>query len=221
MMVSKNMPITHVADCPHCLANKIGMTFVAASRSSPHLVTAIFACNGCRDITCVRIYEGNNDSAPLFKETGTLEEVVGYYNLAVVNSYPEREQHTAPHFTSKTVERTYLQGIDNARRKQNDAAAAMFRKALDVATCELDENLQKLSLASRINALFDAGRLTEDLKDWAHAIRLDGNKGAHGATELTDEEIAQLESFTELFLIYTFTLPAQVASKKMASEGAK
>lgn len=197
------------------------MTFVAAPRNSPNLVTAVFSCNGCRDITCVRIYEGPNDSAPLFQQTGNLEEMAGYFNLAIVDSYPKTEEQTAPNFTSKTVERTYLQGVDNARRKQNDAAAAMFRKALDVATCELDENLQKLALAARINALFDAGRLTEDLKEWAHAIRLDGNKGAHGATELTDEEIAQLESFTELFLIYTFTLPAQVATKKMAAESAR
>ncbi|WP_428992855.1 DUF4145 domain-containing protein [Stenotrophomonas maltophilia] len=93
----------------------------------------------------------------------------------------------------------------------------MYRKALDVATRELDSNLAGKNLAPRIDALHKAGKLTDDLKDWAHLIRLDGNQGAHDDDELTREEVAQLASFTELFLTYAFTLPAQVAARKAAA----
>lgn len=86
----------------------------------------------------------------------------------------------------------------------------MFRKALDISTRELDQQLANKNLKPRIDALFNAGRLTSDLKDWAHQIRLDGNEGAHDEEELTPDQIRQLARFTELFLIYTFTLPAAV-----------
>ncbi|MBZ3920417.1 hypothetical protein Xtri_13470 [Xanthomonas campestris pv. trichodesmae] len=90
----------------------------------------------------------------------------------------------------------------------------MFRKALDVSTKELDPQSANRNLKPRIDALYQSGKLTADLKDWAHLIRLDGNEGAHDEDELTGEQIEQLESFTELFLIYTFTLPAEVSRRK-------
>ncbi|UXY49872.1 DUF4145 domain-containing protein [Stenotrophomonas maltophilia] len=86
-----------------------------------------------------------------------------------------------------------------------------------MATREIDPALAGKNLAPRIDALHKAGKLTDDLKEWAHLIRLDGNHGAHDDDELSEEEIAQLASFTELFLTYTFTLPAQVAARKAAA----
>lgn len=94
----------------------------------------------------------------------------------------------------------------------------MFRKAIDVATRELDPSTAGKLLAQRINLLADSGKLTEDLKEWAHLIRLDGNQGAHDDEELTTAEIEQLQEFTRLFLIYTVTLPAQVLARKVAAQ---
>ncbi|KIJ00528.1 hypothetical protein ST27_10250 [Xanthomonas phaseoli pv. phaseoli] len=90
----------------------------------------------------------------------------------------------------------------------------MFRKALDLATRELDATLAGKTLVTRINALEAAGKLTSDLKEWAHLIRLDGNNGAHDDEELPADQIEQLRMFTELFLVYTFTLPADVRARK-------
>jgi len=94
----------------------------------------------------------------------------------------------------------------------------MFRKTIDIATRELDRSFAGKTLAQRIDLLAANGKLTADLKQWAHLIRLDGNQGAHGEEELTSEEIGQLQDFTEVFLTYTFTLPAQVLGKKSAAE---
>lgn len=53
------------------------------------------------------------------------------------------------------------------------------------------------------------------MRDWAEIIRLEGNTAAHGEeefgeSEFTRENANQLSLFTELFLIYAFTLPARV-----------
>jgi len=94
----------------------------------------------------------------------------------------------------------------------------MFRKSIDAATRDLDPSLAGKMLAKRIDLLAQAGKLTPDLKEWAHLIRLDGNQGAHDDEELSAAEIEQLEEFTKLFLIYTFTLPAQVLKRKAAAQ---
>ncbi len=91
----------------------------------------------------------------------------------------------------------------------------MSRKTVDVATKELmkDEAAKIKDLAPRIDALARAGRLTEDLRAWAHQIRLDGNDAVHGDS-FTKEQAEELLDFTELFLTYVYTLPARLAARK-------
>ena len=49
------------------------------------------------------------------------------------------------------------------------------------------------------------------MKDWAHQIRLDGNDATHEEDKVfTKEDAEQIREFTELFLIYAFTLPERV-----------
>ena len=44
--------------------------------------------------------------------------------------------------------------------------------------------------------------------DFAHSIRSLGNNAAH--SEISLDELEQLRLFTQLFLQYTFTLPAMI-----------
>ncbi|WP_420009071.1 DUF4145 domain-containing protein [Xanthomonas sacchari] len=149
--------------------------------------------------------------------SGDFDATARATNSTIVYEYPKGKSLEAPANISVAVKRAFLQGVDNARRGHHDAAASMFRKAIDVATRELDSKLAEKNLAPRIDLLAAAGRLTQDLKEWAHLIRLDGNHGAHDDEELTTAEIEQLHAFTELFLTYTFTLPAQVKARKDAA----
>ena len=53
------------------------------------------------------------------------------------------------------------------------------------------------------------------MKDWAHAIRLDGNEATHEEDEdFTADKAREMKDFTELFLIYAFTLPARIKASK-------
>ena len=138
----------------------------------------------------------------------------------VRGQYPVAKAIEAPASIPPGSERTFLQAEANAKAKNFDAAGAMYRKAIDIATRALDANLAGKKLATRIDALHAAGRLTNDLAEWAHQVRLDGNQGAHDDEELTEEQVSQLGSFAELFLTYTFTLPAMVRARKGEIENA-
>lgn len=219
------MPVTLVHDCPHCRSNYVGMTYVAMSRhSGGRRSTVVFRCNACQELLCAKLLAINSASTFewLNRMDGELSEMRGDFGFEILGTYPTQEAASAPASVPASVERAFLQGAQNAAVKNSDAAAAMFRKAIDIATRELDGSLAGKNLAPRIDALHKAGKLTEDLKEWAHLIRLDGNQGAHDDDELSEDQIQQLQSFTELFLTYTFTLPAEVAAKKglIAAPGA-
>lgn len=51
------------------------------------------------------------------------------------------------------------------------------------------------------------------MQEWAHAIRLDGNEAAHEEEPFDKETCEALKSFTELFLMYAFTLPGMLAER--------
>ena len=57
------------------------------------------------------------------------------------------------------------------------------------------------------------------MKEWADQIISDGNEAAHGEDEtFTREDAEQIKEFTELFLIYAFTLPERVRQAKPAEQ---
>lgn len=179
---------------------------------------ASFSCAVCQEFTCVSFSHGSGNTDWIRSVPGEFTDVGRkMYTLRIRQYYPKATSLIAPSGTSAGVTRAFVQGLDNASRGHSDAAASMFRKALDIATRDLDVSFVGKNLATRIDLLAKAGRLTEDLKEWAHLIRLDGNQGAHDDDELTAKEIAQLRDFTELFLTYTFTLPAQVEARKAES----
>jgi len=213
------MSVTLVRDCPHCGAEKVAMRPIGQAPVGPNKTTAAFSCNRCNEVLCVSFMHPPKGAGWITStNTGDFDAVARASNSTVICEYPEKEALEAPESISDAVRRAFVQGLDNARRGHTDAAASMFRKAIDVATRELDPSTAGKLLAARINLLASNGKLTEDLKDWAHLIRLDGNQGAHDDEELTHAEIDQLKDFTRLFLIYTFTLPAQVLARKLAAQ---
>ncbi|MGL0787553.1 DUF4145 domain-containing protein [Xanthomonas translucens pv. undulosa] len=207
-----------VSNCPHCGAERMSMNYVAAIQPAHQVGIAAFSCNGCHELNCVRFFHSDSSVQWVQAASGEFEETGKHrFGLHILARYPTPKTSAAPGGLSPAVARAYLQGVDNARRGHSDAAASMFRKAIDVATRELDPSFAGKNLAPRIDLLAEKGRLTADLKEWAHLIRLDGNQGAHDDEELTTAEIDQLHAFTELFLTYTFTLPAQVKARKDAA----
>ncbi len=94
----------------------------------------------------------------------------------------------------------------------------MSRKVLEIAVKTLNPSGSG-KLYKRIEQLYDLGKITDDLKDWAHIIRDDGNEAAHEEEPVSPEFADELFFFVKLFLMYTFTMPGMVQEKKGANEG--
>jgi hypothetical protein len=66
----------------------------------------------------------------------------------------------------------------------------------------------------RIDEMRSDGALTQDLAEWAHEIRSEGNEAAHEEEPFTEEDARSLKDFCEYFLIYTYTLPKRIELRR-------
>jgi len=107
--------------------------------------------------------------------------------------------------------------MDSLTRRNFDAAGAMFRKSLDTDLKRIHSE-GRGKVQNRIDNLPEATGVTPAMKKWAHQIRDLGNNAAHEKAPFTEDEAKALQSFTELFLTYAFTLPGMVAARKPSAE---
>lgn len=138
---------------------------------------------------------------------------IASFGMMLGMQWPEEESGAAPENTPATVARYFEQGTSSLSSGNFDAAGMMFRKTLETATKILDESFVKLPLVKRIDALAGSGKLTPDLAEWAHEIRLGGNDAAHEEEPFTPEDAESLKKFLENFLRYAFTLPSAVRTR--------
>ena len=108
----------------------------------------------------------------------------------------------------KTAEDLYMQ--INAKPNFVKVAGNAYRTTLERALCELAENDNRARLDKRIEKLFNDGKLTKDLKNFALHIRILSADASHTYNEFSLDELKELRLFTQLFLRYTFTLPAMI-----------
>ena len=129
---------------------------------------------------------------------------------------PTPPSTAAPEFTPENAGRFFEQGMENLPRNW-DAAGTMFRKALEAG---LRDRWPKVTgtLYQRIEKVAAQGGLTEDMKDWAHQIRLDGNEAAHEDQPISEGRAQALSEFTKLFLLYVFNLPGMLAEARGQSD---
>ncbi|MBF7955512.1 DUF4145 domain-containing protein [Rahnella victoriana] len=139
-----------------------------------------------------------------------------FVNLGV---YPEAKAHAAPDNSPNRAAKFFIEAKENAQRENNETAVMLCRKVIDIATKQiLGEDSKKEQLSQRITMLHSKGLITNQMKDWAHIVRMDSNVAVHSDEEFTREEAEGMLGFTEVFLIYSFTLPAMVEAKKQSKE---
>jgi hypothetical protein len=196
-------------NCPHCETKSVAFTAISSvpkHESSVWLTS--FRCNGCHggyfaEINC-RL------STPPSKIDGNIENNQ-YCN--VMREYPRKIENNIPEFLPDNIYKFYSQALSSLRTENFDSASMMSRKVLEVSVKKIHPESQG-SLYKRIESLEKEGLITSDLKEWAHIIREDGNESAHEEEPVTKEFAEELISFTELFLLYTFTMPGMVKTRK-------
>jgi len=102
-------------------------------------------------------------------------------------------------------------------------AAAMCRRSLQASLIEQGANSNK-KLVEQIDELNQAkpDRFTNDIKDWAHNIRIFGNWGSHpdkdGLKDVNRDIAKEIIDFTKSYFHYVYIMPKKVANARLKQE---
>ena len=190
-------------ECPYCGTKSVAFTILHEARYPLHLRNEFrwdtFAtCGYCRR-GVVATFDTKGNKPPKECPPGS---------LILLNTAPEPPNTGAPTHTPGNVALFFEQAMDNLP-KNWDAAGSMFRKALDTGLkSKFPEITGKMS--ARINEAAAQQKLTPELAEWAHQIRLDGNDAAHEEEPFEEEDAKKLCDFTRLVFYYLFTLPGML-----------
>lgn len=196
----------YIDDCPHCGARShlelvSNEYHIAKNRDMYNYV--IFRCKPCRRLTLKVFHSSQNPYS-----TDQLLETVGW-----IAQYPNAKSEAAEkftHFVPAPALADYEEGLRCMAAEAPRAAASMFRRALQDSMIQLGAN-QKIDLIDQIKSV---SRLTDDIKDWAHNIRIFGNWGAHPQQDLlkyVDEKKArEVRDFIDEFFNYVYVMPGKV-----------
>ena len=188
--------------CPHCGDANVNLILRGSYESAPYYYY-MFECKECNRPVCVESLRCISNDAILF-------------NLQDSDRiFPEPEEDEAPYGTPTAIANSYLAALHNMRIDKPgtlEASAIMCRRTIEMTTRHFGS--KNGDLCQRIGALVAEGILTKSMGDWAHAIRLLGNAGAHNSNNTTQEDARQALYFTEMLLIYLFKLPKMLEDRK-------
>jgi hypothetical protein len=198
-------------DCPYCHTRHAGFQGTQVLPFKPGDVTnyiMLMQCQVCGNGVVAKF------STPFVTHmTNWIQGRGDRSEVRLDEVFPKNEGPVAPEHIPDNVRRFYLQGVESLGPGHFDAAGTMFRKSLDSALRHLNPQ-GRGTLQARIDNLPANIAVTPSMKEWAHQIRHLGNDAAHEEEPFTQAEAETLQSFTELFFTYTFTLPGMIAARK-------
>lgn len=207
--------------CPHCLReNAVLQAFSEHIRHDTYIYDVAFACRSCEKagiaVVASAIRNGPFNSA---SNGGNIIIPSGDGRYHLLDVFPAIETHSAPNNTPPRAADAFIEAKDNLKRGRYDTSVMICRKTIDIATRNLlgDESKDE-KLVKRISLLHGKGLITEQMRDWAHIVRIDSNGAVHSDEEFTKEEAEEMIGFTEVFLLYAFTLPAMVSAKQAVQQ---
>lgn len=214
-----------ILDCPFCGANQLAMPSVGTRMPPDSLlqqyprkfaVGAVY-CNKCALPIPLLLFATNKTS-----NVGGLAEIWHADPIATLQraqldaeilSAPNKATDLPQHISDK-VAKALRQALENHHRDASEeAAATMYRRAIDLALKELFPELSG-DLMPRILKLVGDGRLPKTMGDWAHQVRIIGNDGAHDLDGVTKNDLEAARAFGDAFLRYLFTLPTEVEIRR-------
>ncbi|CDF99131.1 DUF4145 domain-containing protein [Avibacterium paragallinarum] len=219
--------ITFAYDCPHCGVKHGGFeikTYYENDKFTNYSIFSLLAtCNTCSSaiIGDLAVQDDSHSKQKLNKIRSLLTSK-NNYNLQELSDgrwiqfYPNNTKTAEiPEYLPSSVEEELLTAEDlflqvKAKPHFVKASGNAYRSTLERALCELAENDSRAKLNKRIEKLFEEGKLTKDLKNFALHIRTLSAEASHTYNDFTLDELEELRLFSQLFLQYTFTLPAMI-----------
>ena len=179
-----------------------------------------FACQACN---LGSIYRGQPQDDPV--KSTLLLDYARHFDSNPIFVYPGVP--TVSTYIPERVAKLYREAARCRRLQLYEAAGAIFRKVIDVATkyiyahdARLAERNPAEALRPRIKALGQLKILEDDIVELADVVALDGNDAAHDIDPYTADEAEALEELTVDLLERLFVKPAKIAAvraKQIAS----
>lgn len=208
--------------CPHCLKdNAVLVGFGENKRDDSCIYDVAFCCCSCNKAG-IAVIQATPAGGPLDTAHNSYENIVIPSNnnwFEFIEMHPKPIVNSAPGETPERAAKFFIESKDDFQRGRYETCVMNCRKVIDIATKVLmGDEAKEEKLSKRITVLASKGKITEDMKNWAHIVRIDSNGAVHSDEEFTKEEAEQILGFTEVFLMYSFTLPAMIERRRAASE---
>jgi hypothetical protein len=210
-----------VTDCPRCRATRTtfdveGQIITRYEYNWQTWYELFCVCRHCNRSTIFRACDQGIDEKEITQKQGGLPSVKGSINRLVrlegFISLKDEGGVEPPEYLPEDIKAAFVEGATCKAVKCHNAAAAMFRLCIDLATRPLlpatDEGglnrKVRRDLGLRLPWLFDHDKLPEGLRDLSTCVKEDGNDGAHAGT-LGSEDAEDLLDFTLALLERMFT----------------
>ncbi|MNR17064.1 hypothetical protein D3C85_1337050 [compost metagenome] len=190
--------------CPHCGTDSVAFHVAWSYQLNDANRVAVGICGKCRLPLTLHLYgyENNPEKFP--------GDLTARWEVHAV--WPVQPILAAPRHTPKSVARRFMEGEEAYRRQSWNASVSMYRSALDIATKAMSDVPEGLNFYSRLKWLHENHFITQQMKDWADHVRVEGNEALHDPEEFEETDAKPLRLFTETFLRYIYELPGEVAA---------
>lgn len=196
-----------IDDCPHCGAKvhieKLWNDY-HSFRNGDVEFYVIFRCRPCKKLLLKTfLFKQNRYSSEENLEVKGWDEK---FPVSIDDKLSKQEKEYIP----SEVLSDYQEALKCKSIGAIKASASMFRRALQNSIVLIGAD-HKIDLIKQINSL---ERLPEDVKDWAHQIRIFGNWGAHpdkdNLKEVDVDDVNEVHDFVSKFFMYVFIMPEKV-----------
>ena len=200
------------ADCPYCFTRSVAFTIVGGPEIGSYrdLWDVLAFCSRC-DRGIVATFSTPGTDGPEEMNPGVLPDPIAIF--------PRPPETAVPEHTPRNVGNYFRQARDSLASGNWDAAGVMYRKVLE--TClkhRFPHHRRDDTLYKRIETAKREGALTTDLAQWGHQIRILGNYAGHEEEPFSTSQAHELDRFTEMMLIYLYSLPGWLSSARRAGE---
>lgn len=211
-----------VRDCVRCGVKKINHNFIGESFVARHGDQHREIAGACADCRQVSVYQWFPGSGSVTEQmtSGNIEKLA----FSKLSSDAVRIATTAAELSEHIPERIaglFREANECRQMTWYEAAGAMYRKTLDVATKHIYSHDHRLAekqpaqaLRVRIKSLGEMNILGEDIVELADVAALDGNDATHDVDPYSKDEAEALEDLTLDLLDRLFVRPAKIAAVK-------
>ena len=220
---------TFVQNCPRCSAKKmtfdvVSDVYVGSQYGWVRYFEICSICRKCKVHTISQISLCDVKNKDNFKKSGELMQLAGdlaiWFKFERFITNADTESKPSPDSLPEQISSAFSEGVRCLAIACPNAAGAMFRLCLDLATQGLLPDLEaqggpdrhtRRNLAPRLLWLFENGILQQDLDELSKAVKGNGDDGAHEGS-LTADDAEDIYDFSYELLSRIYSQPARLAA---------